>query len=118
MSVSIYNGSGSEDDLNFANANFLRLMDLVGVDVDRECLCGTWDGPALRELRDALQFALTSIVHMPDLDNGRATVVHQGPFGCTSIDCGLPAGYFHRALTSILKIVNDSLTAGVPLHYA
>jgi hypothetical protein len=88
-------------------------MDLLGIEVDRDSLCGSWDRSALLELHDAVQFALTSIMQMPDLDAGCATVVDHGSFRCTLIECGLRAGYYHDALTRLLKLVNEALTAAV-----
>ena len=85
---------------------------------EREYLCGTTTRAALLEPRDAGQCALTSTAQMPDLDKGRASAVDHGPHGCTVIEGGLPAGYFRHALTRLLTVVSEAITAGVPLQHA
>jgi len=68
-------------------------------------------------LHDHVQFALASLIAMPELDAGGAGSVTQGPMGCTLVDCGLRPDYFRDVLTRFLAEIHMALESGQPLHY-
>jgi hypothetical protein len=117
VSVSFY--VGDADYLNVSNDNFIRLMELLDVAVDRSRgLCGEFEGPALWDLRVKVVFALDSLRALPALDGGVAPVdVSGGGGGCRVIDMGLSPGYFAHRLTRLLTAIDAALACGVPLRY-
>ena len=96
--------------LNVANGNYIRLMQLLGL--DHSGYCGTWGDGSLQEVKDKLTFALESLKAMPELDGGTLTEESKGKGGCVWIDCGLPDGYFQMRLTTLLGIVNKAIEVG------
>ena len=113
-------GTYPSESLNLANANFRRVMALVGLEevAGDEGLCGTFAGPALQHLRDQVAFALDGVQAMPTAtDGGEPDEVTATPDGPVVIECGLFPGYFADRLTRLLAIIDLAIERGQPIHY-
>lgn len=109
MSVTIYSRCTNLDtSLNLSNANFRRLMDLIGIELG-ESLCGEFAGLGLQDLRDRTLFALDSLRAMPSLDAGTPTVEAVGTHGARWIDVGVREGYYESRLTALLAQLDIAL---------
>ena len=115
MSVTVQAGLGAgrsfaafDDGMNVSNGNFFRIMTLLGYE-DVDC-CGELRGAALTELLAKVDFVLTSIANMPELDGGTQTIMHQEPGKARMIDCGLPEGYFYQRLSTMECMVAQALS--------
>ena len=114
MSVSVYlRTDGADVDFNVANDNWTRIVELLGLELD-DHWCGTFEGPALVDLRDRVVFALDAIKAMPAVDGGTPTV----EVGPNHFVCGLGEGYFADRLSRLLAVVDRAIATGEPLHYA
>jgi hypothetical protein len=91
-------------ELNVANSNFVRLMDLLGS--PSEDYCGQWEsvGDELSEVLEQIKFVLQSIEAMPTLDGG----VPDETVGSVTY-CGLHEGYFAERLKQLQAIVEAAI---------
>jgi hypothetical protein len=94
---------GHENDLNIANGNFQKLCDLL--DIAYFDWCGSVSGDSLIALRDKIDFVLTGIAAMPELDGGTASY-EKAP---NWIECGLPEGYYARRLSELRGLVTAAI---------
>jgi hypothetical protein len=123
MSVSIYlRSSLREEDvneLNLANGNFVRLMEMLDVPIDVEDgLCGEWRGEQLLHLQANVRIALDGVRAMPELDGGTETVERRGAGGCRVIECGHTPGYFEHRLSALLALVEAAIENQEPLLFS
>lgn len=117
MSVSIFIGSGSEDDLNVSNENFCRIMALLDVDIDLDSLAGSFEGQALLNLQHKVLLALDVLRMVPALDGAIGYHRHESG-GAVLIECGISDGYFSDRLPRLLAVIEAAIGAGEPVRYA
>lgn len=113
MSVSFYVSLGQDaPELNVANGNFVRLMEILGYDHPEAV--GEFTDALLLDLRHRVVFVLDSIKAMPDLDGG----VPAQEISQSHIVCGIPDGYFERRLKALLALIDQAQASGQPLRWA
>lgn len=97
-------------EMNVANGNFYRLMELLGLSTEE--YCGTWGDGSLQHVREKVTFVLEGIKAIPELDGGKEDVIEKSPSGMTMIHCGVREGYFAERLTKLLEIVDKAIEVG------
>ena len=106
--------------LNLANGNFVSMMELLGIEDYRDqddCLAGEFTGDRLNHLVDQIAFVLDSLVAMPELDNGSATVESTGMRGCKLIELGKRPGYWQDVLLRLTIFALEAQRTKKPLRY-
>jgi hypothetical protein len=99
-------------EMNVANGNFCRLMELLDLEIGEDGYCGTWGDGSLQVVKGKIVFTLDSFRAMPELDGGKVDVVHNEPGKALMVECGVGAGYFQERLQTLLEIVNKAIEVG------
>ena len=118
MSVSIWTGQPTIDDLNLSNTNFRMLMSLLGQDKieTSDGLAGEILFEQLPTLLWRIDDALRLITAEPGLDAGRPAHVVLGS-GPLLIECGQSTGYLEHRLSALRAIVTRALDNEFSVHY-
>ena len=115
MSVSIWTGHSTDHDLNLSNHNFVRLMDLLGVDTgDGHSLCGKWEDEQFCDVYARATTALRTIRHFnqeheliwPPLLSG----------GVVQTDMQNPA-YVANRLSALIAVFEEAIQDGRGVHF-
>ena len=116
MSVTIWTGPSSEDDLNMANDSFVIIMqDILGFPVRDESmsLCGSLEGERLEFLRDCVQLALRAVRFA-----GAGTVPPPGIRPTFREDGTFSEGGLHTRLSALLAVIEDAVETGQPIRWS
>lgn len=97
-------------ELNVANGNYVRIMELIGLDSSE--YCGTWGDGSLQYVADRIRVCLDGLQGIPELDAGIPDRVERSHSGFTVVHCGVSEGYFGERLASLLAIVNKAIEVG------
>jgi hypothetical protein len=118
MSVSVWSAA-SPQELNVANGNWARLVDLIGMELALDPWQGEGrlEGAALVEFVGRVRFLLDSITAMPALDGGTLTTECTGAGGCHVIAPGLRPGYFEDRLRLLLAIAEAAQSTHQPVLF-
>jgi hypothetical protein len=102
-------------ELNVANGNFCRIMELLGFPGAE--YCGTFGDGSLQDLQERVTFALQSLIAVPALDTGRPTEETRTKNGGRWIECGTDDGYFTERLTQLSAIIQAAIDAEGMVNY-
>lgn len=97
-------------EMNVANGNYVRLMELLGLDYSD--YCGTWGDGSLQHLQERLGVILEGLKAMPEMDSGVPSTTGKGNGGCKWVDCGLREGYFTERLSKLQELVFKAIEVG------
>jgi hypothetical protein len=116
MSVFIWTGTSTLEDLNLANASFVAVMqDVLGTRVrqDDGSLCGELEGLPLLAFRERVQIALGVL---------RATepepILRPGISAIFNDDGTFRQGYLISRLSALLAVVEDAIETHQPVRWA
>lgn len=93
-------------EVNLSNANAAAVLARLGVTFDH---CGTIDPD------DLLGRAMVANIGADD--TGTAAVTDVGALGCTTIDCGVPAGYFAARFDGLAELAVAAKAAGAVIGW-
>ncbi len=114
MSVTFYvQGAPEDTELNLANGNFCRLMELIGREYDPQDLYARLQGTDLEIFRAQVLEGIAMIDQMPALDGGLIDVEISSNY----IIGGLPPGYYRDRLTRVLRLIDHARQTGQPLQF-
>lgn len=116
MSITVFVAGFDDDYVNVTNTNFLRLLELLGVDDPGPA--GEFSGPALDELSARITFALESLAALPELDGGTATREIPCASGPRWIEVGLREGYYVERLTALQRLISLARSHGRALSFS
>jgi hypothetical protein len=113
MSVSVWTGQSSVDDLNFSNVNFRALMQLLGEPVDSEYgMIGRLERPDIVRVMGKAQAVLATLrrlytakqLALPDAP----CVIHTGV---------QDPRYLAGRLSDLLAVCGDAIQLNQPIHF-
>lgn len=115
MSVSIWPGDSSDYDMNLANSNFISLMIMLDVPIDREYgLCGRWEGQQLHEITIKAKSLLESL-----RSSFSERELEWPPNGATICQTDIHhPGYVASRLSAFVAVCEEAIENNVPVHFA